>query len=740
MVTATPLGNLIDAGREITSQAIRTPRAGLGASYQRTRAAATNAPAATPFSPGQFAGATPSFLGDLPQQMLSSLYAGGGVPEAGKGSMLGRFIEEIFRRGYGEDKDVLQAFEAVQRIESSIDSLDDQIARLNHTLNRQFPLKSEADPRSIWSEPAAKKTPKSSPIPAPGAPGQAPPAKPPRKPPVAPPGAPGPEEEPRKRRHHLLEAGKIVVRSGAIGADVLAQILEKQFGDPGYVKGIIAELVNREVISPTRKGRHRPLVSSFKELAGRLGAKGAIPGVIQGEGPSNAKAFTRMLRGVNVSPPPRRPPSVDEALGDDDGDDGEDLEFASDPTKPPPQPGSRAHRALRAAWDAVYRRRVQASERARAATRARRRRRKRALPTAPPRGVFVPPEQRGGKEEAIGAQVIRPEAPPVQESPEARRHRVLMEAELALRTPTAEKVRGLTIRDRYRRLKRSGMLLSRRAVGRKYGVERPSMGLVVEESERSEEERRQGRLQAREGRFGDYALRAQYGMKWAGSKLAGAGASMAGLFGARGLQQRLAGVAQQQAPGAFRQFAAGQAVKAAAGGGMATGPLAALFSPGGQLAMAAVALPAALWKAAEAGERFAMNALEASRGLEKWSGGIAKAMANLRRQDMLLERSMGKATTGSTVALAKAIEGMRNELQPIRENFRTLLNLTATIVAQAVRGGALAAKIDPGLNTAMRALNLLERWLSRNQDKSPLFFDQIREMTPGAPKNQPPQV
>lgn len=724
---ADSLTNLIQSGREITASQLRSPKQGLAASVSRTRSRQSGSPAASPFAPEQFT--APSFAGNLPATILSSLYAGQGVPQEATGTMLGRFLEEMFRRGKGDDAAVMRAFEVVSRIEGSIADLNDQIAALSRELNKMAPV---AEAERAPERPAGSRIPRTSPIKAPRAPSAASPPQPPREPPQTATGGDGGEERPsrgsRRFEHDLMRAGKAILAGAEISAEAIAEQLSVS---AGRAAKLLAELTHREVISPVERGKRQPLVYGEKELAGRLGVRGAIPGVIQSEETGNAKRFTRMLRGVKVSAPPRRPPTVDEGTGDEPREYG----LQSDPTKPPPQRGSLAERALR--W---------------ALRRPRRDEQEYGLQSDPTK---APPEA-GSRAERSLQRMLRWASHRERPAPKIVTPKVvrsdaeqMYDAELALRTPTAEKVRGLSLAERYRRLKKSGMLATREAISRRYGVDEPSQEFRVREGEAFEERRRQRRLAQRQGKFGDVGTAAQYGLQLAGSKLAAAGSRLAGMFGMSGTQQRLAGVAAAKAPGTMRQFAAAQAARAgvagigAAAGGMAGGALGALFSPGGQLAMAAVALPASLWGAVRAGEAFATSTLEASRGLEKWSGGIARAFGNLRRQDLLLERSMARSTTGSTVALAKSVESMREEMQSVKESMRTMTNLVATGTAKLVEFVAWAAKKDPSIAQAQYVLKLAERWLSKSDGKdAPLFFDQVREITQGQlrPKAERPEI
>ncbi len=709
------LSDLLQSGRDITAAALRqptTPRAGL----QRSASMYRGKPAtAAPFSPGEFGGVS----GDPYQSVLSSVFAGQGVPATASGSLVGRFVEELLKRGHGQsEQDVLQAIETVSKIESSIGDLNDQIAALTAALNKGFPLRTEADPRSAWSR-SQSRIPKTSPIKAPAAPSASAPPMPPREPPQVATGGDEPSEGPQRGskrfEHSLLAAGKAMLEAGEVSADIIVSKLN--VGATEAAK-ILSELSHREVVSPPERGERKLLVHSAKELAGRLGARGAIPGVIQSEETGNTRRFTRMLRGVQADqpgpisgipetprPPSRTPPTVEQATDE-------------------PDPSGLVERALSCIPLLDPRRRH------------RQRRQRRRLPQVL-RGIPVRPEDRGD-EQPVDVEARPPRRPPTAAETAERLYQERLEAEMNLRTPVSERTQGMSLRDRFRRLKRAGNLLTRSYVSDRLGIARPSRQLVVEESEADEEDRRQERLRERGGRFGDNRLAARYAGRIAGSGLARLGSMLANALGAKGIGQKLGGVASSLDPGTMRQFAAAQAAKGVAGA--ATG---ALFHPAGQLALAVASLPATIWGGVRAVEAFSSATLEASRGLEKWSGSIAKSFAMLRRQDLALEQSMARNTQGSTVTLAKSVESLKTELQPLKEAARTIVNLMATGAARGVEAGVELAKLDPNLRSVLQLLGLIERKLDEKQkDKGALFFNEVRDLmngVPPAPKNQRPE-
>lgn len=150
----------------------------------------------------------------------------------------------------------------------------------------------------------------------------------------------------------------------------------------------------------------------------------------------------------------------------------------------------------------------------------------------------------------------------------------------------------------------------------------------------------------------------------------------------------------------------------------------------GLLAGGAGGAAAALLKTPEAIEGFVRRMLQGQEELRKFNGQINNAFARLEREDLLRQRELANATSGSTELLADALNDLSSDTQELVQASVTIINLLGTIAA---RGGQVLTwliKLNPQVAQVLKLLGLIEGWLSREERKAapwPKFLDDLAE-------------
>lgn len=221
--------------------------------------------------------------------------------------------------------------------------------------------------------------------------------------------------------------------------------------------------------------------------------------------------------------------------------------------------------------------------------------------------------------------------------------------------PVAERVKNLSMDERYDRLKGSGKLLDPSIVGRAAGTPNPSRDQVIQHSEAEEERQRQDAIQ----------------------------------------QSRSAQVGQ----------AAWSAGKRAIAGAMT------FATPG----TAATGLPLAMYSAISGFERLGRTLAETNRDLSRFDERIADSFARLDFQQLRSRQSMAQATSGSSAFLNEQLAQLVREMQPLRESVTSFLNLAGGSIVYTARILAMLLKWHPTMIAVRGTAELAERMLGRRE-------------------------
>jgi hypothetical protein len=152
------------------------------------------------------------------------------------------------------------------------------------------------------------------------------------------------------------------------------------------------------------------------------------------------------------------------------------------------------------------------------------------------------------------------------------------------------------------------------------------------------------------------------------------------------------------------------------------------------LATAGSAAAGSLLAAGVASKQFADTQLRSQEGLKRYSGGIARAFAELERSDMQRQYQMASGTERSTKMLADAINDMRTQLHPLQQQLANTLNVLATIAAKLVAIWAwLQTKTaELGLNPIVQLLQNIDRGIANGNAKTTGVWNQaLRDMANG---------
>lgn len=134
-------------------------------------------------------------------------------------------------------------------------------------------------------------------------------------------------------------------------------------------------------------------------------------------------------------------------------------------------------------------------------------------------------------------------------------------------------------------------------------------------------------------------------------------------------------------------------------------------------------------KLLDAVDGLASGILERQRVLAPLSGQIANAFAKLELRTRIIQVDRAGAVGGSTALLADAIGDLREEIEPIRQDFTTLMNLLGVALAKSAQGLAFLAKWDPIMSGFSAWMKLFEGELDTTG--GPEFFKFIQDIERG---------
>jgi hypothetical protein len=220
--------------------------------------------------------------------------------------------------------------------------------------------------------------------------------------------------------------------------------------------------------------------------------------------------------------------------------------------------------------------------------------------------------------------------------------------------PVSERVKNLSLDDRYKRLEQSGRLLEPNLVGRQLGIPTPSREQTVAASEAEEERQRQAEIQqSRSAQVGQAA--------WSAGKRA--------VFGAM----------VRQVPGA------------------------------------ALAAPLWLYPVITGFERLGRTLSETNRDLVRFDERIADSFARLDFAQLRSRQQMAQATGGSATMLNNQLAALIRELQPVRESVTTFLNTAGGSIVFIARMAAFLLKWHPLFVGMHKTAQIAERVMGKGQ-------------------------
>ena len=134
--------------------------------------------------------------------------------------------------------------------------------------------------------------------------------------------------------------------------------------------------------------------------------------------------------------------------------------------------------------------------------------------------------------------------------------------------------------------------------------------------------------------------------------------------------------------------------------------------------VAMVGMPLAL-------KKFSTGLIDAQRNLARYSA--AHALAQMKLERGRLGREIGHAQgTGTTATmLANAVNGLEQELAPLKTALANVTNVAGTLAAFAARGGIVIGKIVTGFATlesiykALQNIPWLKKWFAKPQQNQP---------------------
>jgi hypothetical protein len=249
--------------------------------------------------------------------------------------------------------------------------------------------------------------------------------------------------------------------------------------------------------------------------------------------------------------------------------------------------------------------------------------------------------------------------------------------------PVAERVKNMSIDERYGRLQSSGRLLDAGQVGRTLGTPSPSREQLVGASEDAEEQERQKSIQ----------------------------------------QNRAAQVGQ----------AAWSAGKKAL-----SGAIGAATSPVGALTM-----PAWMYGVVTGFERLGRTISDTNRDLARFDERIADSMARLDFGQLRSRQQLARATGGSASVLNDQLGALVREMQPMRETVTTFINSAGASLIFLARVGSFIIKWHPLFVAMHKTAQLAERVMGAQQAQEPQaaakqFLRDIRDGKFNRPRNPRP--
>jgi hypothetical protein len=222
----------------------------------------------------------------------------------------------------------------------------------------------------------------------------------------------------------------------------------------------------------------------------------------------------------------------------------------------------------------------------------------------------------------------------------------------------------------------------------------------------------------------------------------------------------VAGPAAGAAPGAagVGAKAVGAAATAAgvaggAGAGAAAGAAGA-SSLGAALKMLGapvVKIAAGLLAAAAASEKFGTAVLEGQRKLQVYNAAIAATFYRLDYARRRMDARTAQGTSGSTSMLGSALKDLREEMQPLQQAGRVLLNTVGTIGVQVGRAVVLLVRAVTFFSGIEAILNAWDDWFNQGKHEQNPFIERLRAKMQfpqgwlgpaggGGPRNRRPEV
>jgi hypothetical protein len=334
------------------------------------------------------------------------------------------------------------------------------------------------------------------------------------------------------------------------------------------------------------------------------------------------------------------------------------------------------------------------------------------------RSLIASPLPPGSTEPTPGLTSSPVEAPPVQTpgSPFAPEREVLGLREAIERlttaidesgqkvTSVADDTRGMSLGERFERLKKSGNLMGEEDVKAATLKEEVTPRDVIIESERTEQKKRDDESAKRKTTVGE-----------SGEDLVKSIGSTTEQIFSRLAGNTVGGYAGRQAELIARPFIEGRVkraggVVAGTGGGVTSAVVGVLktlvsnpYAVASDIYIAALKLPGIV-------EKFATSVAESQRHLAKYNAQLASTYARLDYQKRLLEMQTAGATSGTNAVMTRELMELRKETQWMRETWANTKNVLVTLTVEIARLVNFVTQSTPeviALRWAMEKLNEL---------------------------------
>lgn len=113
---------------------------------------------------------------------------------------------------------------------------------------------------------------------------------------------------------------------------------------------------------------------------------------------------------------------------------------------------------------------------------------------------------------------------------------------------------------------------------------------------------------------------------------------------------------------------------------------------------------------------FTKGVIASNESLRRFDPAIAQSIAQMERQDLILQARTARATSGSATAVNAQWMALRDETQGLHETVKTIYNILAAGAAMGLRVGNFLLQLSGTYQVIEKAASLYNRWMGSRQE------------------------